>query len=208
MAVPQFHELMLPILRITGDGHEHTLPEVIELLADKLELSLEDRTAMLPGGSMTRIMNRVGLGKDLPPEGRIVVDSCARAVPDHGPGSRCPRKAANNETLPSSVHPVEILRRLGPGAARLIASGHGSSTTSCASDPLWASIVKEHGSDSFCGEVDCRNLRRRKRHRSGDGDFRTGSPAPSQTAGSVYRDHQGWPGRLDSGRRDRGSSRN
>jgi|CZCB01.1.fsa_nt_gi restriction system protein len=60
MAVPDFQSLMLPFLRLVGDGREHSLSKVTDVLADQLNLSAEDRREMLPSGRQTRFRNRVG----------------------------------------------------------------------------------------------------------------------------------------------------
>lgn len=60
MAVPDFQSLMLPFLRLVGDGQEHSLSNVTDVLADQLNLSAEDRREMLPSGRQTRFRNRVG----------------------------------------------------------------------------------------------------------------------------------------------------
>jgi restriction system protein len=58
MAVPGYQEFMLPLLRIAGDGQEHSLPEVVATLAVQLRISQEDRDVLLPSGQ-TRVYNRV-----------------------------------------------------------------------------------------------------------------------------------------------------
>ncbi|WP_338832717.1 Mrr restriction system protein [Moorella humiferrea] len=60
MAVPDFQSLMLPFLRLVGDGREYTLSKVADDLADQLNLSVEERKEMLPSGRQTRFRNRVG----------------------------------------------------------------------------------------------------------------------------------------------------
>ncbi len=70
MSVPDFQSLMLPLLRATSDGNEHTLGEIIELLAQQLNLSEEDRNELLPSGRQRKFDNRVNwartyLGKTL-----------------------------------------------------------------------------------------------------------------------------------------------
>jgi restriction system protein len=59
MAVPGYQEFMLPLLRIAGDRQEHTTSQTLDLLAEQLGISAEDRQAMLPSGSQTRFTNRV-----------------------------------------------------------------------------------------------------------------------------------------------------
>lgn len=59
MAVPDFQSLFLPFLKLVSDGKEHSLSEVVECLADQLNLSPEDRRERLPSGRQTRFGNRV-----------------------------------------------------------------------------------------------------------------------------------------------------
>src|SRR6266545_547942 len=60
MTVPDFQTLMLPLLKLAGDGQEHTLSEVVERLAQEFQLSDDDRKELLPGGRQPRFNNRVG----------------------------------------------------------------------------------------------------------------------------------------------------
>ena len=43
MAVPDFQTLMLPLLKLTGDGQQHTFAEAVERLAQEFQLSEDDR---------------------------------------------------------------------------------------------------------------------------------------------------------------------
>jgi hypothetical protein len=58
MPVPDFQSFMLPLLRMTGDGQEHSLAEVVERLAEEFHLSEDDRAQVLQSGQ-TRLYNRV-----------------------------------------------------------------------------------------------------------------------------------------------------
>ena len=59
MAVPDFQTLMLPLLKLAGDGQQHTLAEAVERLAQEFQLSDDDRAQLLKSGQ-TRLYNRVG----------------------------------------------------------------------------------------------------------------------------------------------------
>jgi hypothetical protein len=59
MAVPDFQSLMLPLLKLAGDGQHHTFAEAVERLAQEFQLSEDDRTQLLRSGQ-TRLYNRVG----------------------------------------------------------------------------------------------------------------------------------------------------
>ena len=58
MTVPDFQSLMLPVLKVTGDGNEHSMSEVVEILAQQFELSENDRTEMLPSGKQRKFDNQ------------------------------------------------------------------------------------------------------------------------------------------------------
>lgn len=60
MSVPDFQAFMLPLLRLSSDGGEHTLSEVIDTLASQFRLSEDDRKELLPSGRQARLDNRVG----------------------------------------------------------------------------------------------------------------------------------------------------
>jgi restriction system protein len=50
MAVPDFQSLMLPLLRVAGDGREHTSAEASDLLARQFGLNETDLKELLPSG--------------------------------------------------------------------------------------------------------------------------------------------------------------
>ena len=59
MAIPDFQSVMLPLLRFFGDGREHTIPEVVEALANAFQLTEAQRKEMLPSGQQEVFRNRV-----------------------------------------------------------------------------------------------------------------------------------------------------
>jgi restriction system protein len=54
---------MLPLLVLASDGREHRLRDVVELLANRFNLSQQEREKLLPSGRQTVVMNRVGWSK-------------------------------------------------------------------------------------------------------------------------------------------------
>lgn len=60
MAIPDYQTIMLPLLKFTGDGQEHSLHETIDFLAREFNLSDEERKELLPSGSQATFGNRVG----------------------------------------------------------------------------------------------------------------------------------------------------
>ena len=63
MGVPDFQALMLPLLRIHGDGREHSLADARKRLAGELRLTEADQAELLPSGSQSRFGNRVAWAK-------------------------------------------------------------------------------------------------------------------------------------------------
>ncbi len=59
MTVPDFQTLMLPLLKLAGDGQQHTLAEAVERLAQEFHLSHEDQAQLLKSGQ-SRMYNRIG----------------------------------------------------------------------------------------------------------------------------------------------------
>lgn len=60
MPIPDFQNLMLPMLQLAADGKEHRLSDAIEALAQQYQLSDEDRAELLPSGRQARFDNKVG----------------------------------------------------------------------------------------------------------------------------------------------------
>ena len=60
MAIPDYQTLMLPVLELASDGEEHKFSQAVEKLADRFELSKEERNELLPSGSQAVFNNRVG----------------------------------------------------------------------------------------------------------------------------------------------------
>lgn len=59
MAIPDFQTIMLPVLRLTADGAEHTLAASIATLADEFGLSADERAQLNPSGRARTFYNRV-----------------------------------------------------------------------------------------------------------------------------------------------------
>jgi restriction system protein len=60
MAIPDYQTVMLPLLQLVSDGHEHLLREAVQELANKFKLTDEERSQLLPSGVSTIIGSRVG----------------------------------------------------------------------------------------------------------------------------------------------------
>jgi restriction system protein len=63
MAIPDFQSLMRPLLEAHTDGKEHINRDLISQLADRFELTEEERREMLPSGGARLFDNRVGWAK-------------------------------------------------------------------------------------------------------------------------------------------------
>jgi restriction system protein len=60
MAVPKYDEMMLPVLRILGDGAEHSQRELAEQIADHFKLTPQERAERLPKVKATYLRHRLG----------------------------------------------------------------------------------------------------------------------------------------------------
>ena len=64
MAVPDFQSLMLPLLRLVGDGLEHAFKDAVEAIAEEFKLTEEERQELLPSSSRTTLFyNRLAWAK-------------------------------------------------------------------------------------------------------------------------------------------------
>lgn len=59
MAVPKYHEFMIPLLEYSIDGSEKVFQEAVEAVADKMNVNPSDRTIRLKHGQRL-VANRVG----------------------------------------------------------------------------------------------------------------------------------------------------
>jgi restriction system protein len=59
MAIPDFQTIMLPLLQLARDGQEHSLREAYDRLADKFQLTEDERKELLPSGQQELFHNRV-----------------------------------------------------------------------------------------------------------------------------------------------------
>jgi restriction system protein len=59
LAIPDFQTIMLPVLRLTGDGADHTLAATRDRLAEEFALSDGERAQLLPSGRQATFSNRV-----------------------------------------------------------------------------------------------------------------------------------------------------
>jgi restriction system protein len=63
VGVPDFQSFLLPMLRIAGDGKEHSLAEARSRLAADFKLTQAEQEEVLPSGRQSRFGNRVAWAK-------------------------------------------------------------------------------------------------------------------------------------------------
>jgi restriction system protein len=60
MPIPDYQTLMLPLLKIAGDGKVHTKRDALSVLAEQFTLTEDERKELLPSGNQAVFDNRVG----------------------------------------------------------------------------------------------------------------------------------------------------
>lgn len=60
MPIPDYQTLMLPLLKIAGDGKVHTKREALSVLAEQFKLTEDEGKELLPSGNQAIFDNRVG----------------------------------------------------------------------------------------------------------------------------------------------------
>jgi restriction system protein len=60
MAIPDYQTLMLPVLKLAGNGEDLKFRDMVEALAQEFRLTAEERSELLPSGSAFLFDNRVG----------------------------------------------------------------------------------------------------------------------------------------------------
>ena len=59
MTTPDYQTLMLPVLETLGDGPEWPVRELIERVANRVQISVEDRKELLPSGRTPLYASRI-----------------------------------------------------------------------------------------------------------------------------------------------------
>src|SRR3954447_15976479 len=89
VAIPDFQTVMLPLVETLADGHERTMRELTDLLADRFGLSEPERLEVLPSGQQSIFSNRVAWAKshlkyagllENPTRGRVHIAELGRKV--------------------------------------------------------------------------------------------------------------------------------
>ncbi len=63
MPIPDFQSAMLPILKLTGDGRDHTLAEAVDVIAREFKMTEDEKNQLLPSGRQRLVYSRVGWAK-------------------------------------------------------------------------------------------------------------------------------------------------
>jgi restriction system protein len=63
VSIPDFQTIMLPLLKLLGNGNEHSNSKVTQALADHFQLTQEEQEQLLPSGSQKVFTNRVAWAK-------------------------------------------------------------------------------------------------------------------------------------------------
>ena len=83
MTTPDYQTLMLPVLQALSDGQEQPVRQLIERVADRVQISAEDRTELLPSGRTPRYVSSYPLGHDVPGSRRARSKAASGRRSDH-----------------------------------------------------------------------------------------------------------------------------
>jgi len=72
MTIPDYQTLMLPVLKIAGNGKEHRISEVVSQLAQDYKLTEGELEELLPSGKQTVFGNRVHWAKTYLSQSKLV----------------------------------------------------------------------------------------------------------------------------------------
>ncbi len=94
MPIPNYQTLMLPLLKFASDGQEHSFRDAVEDLAEKFELTDEERSELLPSGTAHVFASRVGWAKsymkqaglvELPRRGSLQITEAGKLLLEKSP---------------------------------------------------------------------------------------------------------------------------
>jgi restriction system protein len=95
MPIPDFQSVMLPLLEALADGQQRAMRDVTASLADRFDLTPEERQQLLPSGQNKLFVNRVAWAKahmkaagliDNPSRGLVRISDEGRRMPVQKPG--------------------------------------------------------------------------------------------------------------------------
>jgi restriction system protein len=73
VAIPDYQSLMLPVLKLAGDGREHRMLEVVDSLASQFKLTEAEREELLPSGKQPVFNNRVHWAKTYLVQAKLLI---------------------------------------------------------------------------------------------------------------------------------------
>ena len=74
MPIPDYQTLMLPLLRLAGDGGEHRFRDAVEYLAAQFGLTDAERGELLPSGTAPIFDNRVGWARTYLKQAGLIIN--------------------------------------------------------------------------------------------------------------------------------------
>lgn len=77
--IPNYEEIMLPLLKLLGDGKEHSLQEADDILSAQFKLTEEERRHLIPSATQPTFRNRLGWAKAYMKKAGLL-DSPKRAI--------------------------------------------------------------------------------------------------------------------------------
>ena len=83
MAIPDAQSIMLPLLELAGDSNIHQLREAVDLLADRLRLTDDERRDRTSDGQSPRFYHRVSLAREYLRKAGLLENPGRGAVPHH-----------------------------------------------------------------------------------------------------------------------------
>ena len=71
--IPKYEEIMLPFIKFLSDGHEHSLSETHDALAEQFQLTDTELRELLPSGRQPIFRNRVGWARTYLKKAKLLV---------------------------------------------------------------------------------------------------------------------------------------
>jgi len=130
MAIPDFQSIMLPLLRLAGDGHVWLTHDARDRLADEFRLTDNEREQLLPSGTQRTFANRVAWAVSYLKQAQLV-GSAGRSkfqITDRGRAALAtpPTRITIRYLMDNFPEFREFKERSKPKAGRTSAPGDGS----------------------------------------------------------------------------------
>lgn len=117
MSIPDYQAFMLPLLEAVSDGKDHVLRDLTRQLADRFNLTDDERQQLLPSGQQTVVANRVGWAKTYLKKAGLVANPTRGTIRITQEGSQALAKkpsAVDNEFLKKFPSFLEFVGRSQP----------------------------------------------------------------------------------------------